>query len=347
MLSLRHRWIRHTLLTLSSAIASCSNQQNSTTLPEFTNEQQEVAPPSDSDSSSPQAPTDNKPDGCAKAPLAAKMQSGLRYQSTETVDDNLQSLDIYMPDVKDPCTGVPVVIWVHGGAWMFGDKSQVRYKAAHFNELGFGFVSINYRLSPEVSALADIPSERIRFPDHPNDVGAAISWVHNNISSHGGNPNKIALLGHSAGAHLAALVGLNQTYISNKNAPWNPTALRCVGSYDTEGYDIPKVIESASGTQLVLYRNAFGFNPVDLSAASPINHIKQGVVPMQLALRGDQQRHERLQEFKDALEAQQGKVFVINAQTLSHEEVNRQIGNPEDRVMTPEVTKFIQEICFP
>lgn len=346
-ISLRHTNFYPSLILVSSLIAACSVQQNTTTLPERTDGQQDIAPDANSDNATPQTPAETKTDSCDKAPLTAKNQMGLRYQATPSVNENLQSLDVYMPEIKDPCTGVPIVIWVHGGGWMLGDKSQVGNKARHFNELGFGFVSINYRLSPQVSALTDIQPQRVRFPDHPDDVGAAINWVFNNISTHGGNPNKLALLGHSAGAHLAALVGLNQNYISNTGAPWNSSALRCVGSYDTEGYDVPKVIENASGTQLALYRNAFGFQPDILNAASPINHIKQGVMPFQLAQRGDQQRQERLREFKEALEAQQGKVFVINAQTLSHEEVNRHIGSPDDQVMTPEVTKFVKGTCFP
>jgi hypothetical protein len=283
---------------------------------------------------------------CDQPPLAARTTLDVQYKNTLGVDKNLQSLDLYMPEVKNPCAGVPVVAWVHGGAWMIGDKSQIGFKAQYFNSMGYGFVSINYRLSPNL--LKDIQplQDSVKFPDHPSDVGAALGWIHKNILTHGGDPNKLALLGHSAGAHLAALVALDQTYIKDSNSSWNPQSLRCVGSYDTEAYDVTAAIQSASQQQQQLYINAFGILQVQWTKASPITHVKELALPFQLALRGDIQRQEILQEFKAALERKNNKTEVINAQELTHEEVGRVIGSPADQVMTPAVTQFIRKTCF-
>ncbi len=283
---------------------------------------------------------------CATSPIKASTSLDIDYQNTVDVDRNLQSLDIYMPDIKDPCAGIPVVVWVHGGGWMIGDKSQIGFKAKHFNFLGYGFVSINYRLSPNLLVNTESSPSRIKFPDHPNDVGAALGWIHKNIMRYGGNPNNIALLGHSAGAHLAALVALDQSYISAPHPSWSGEALRCVGSYDTEAYNVTTAIESAAGQQLALYRNAFGFDPEQLTKASPLSHVKELNLPFQLALRGDAQRQATLQEFKSALEGKKNKTEVINAQSLSHEEVNRAIGSPDDQIMTPAITEFLRTTCF-
>jgi len=281
---------------------------------------------------------------CGKPALPEKKVLDVKYQKIAGVDPKLQSLDIYMPKVMDPCQGVPVVIFVHGGAWKTGDKSQMQDKPAYFNSLGYAFVSVNYRLSPQDDLL--LPN-RIMFPVHPTDVGAAVAWVYKNIKSHGGNPERLALLGHSAGAHLAALVGTNQTYIQKAASSWKADALRCVGSYDTEGYDIPKFMETADGQESLLYRNAFGDDPNLWATASPINHVKFKGPHFQLVKRGDAVRDAQVDTFKGALERKSNFVTVIDGQGLSHSDVNHLIGAAGDTRMTPFVTEFMKTKCFP
>jgi len=232
---------------------------------------------------------------------------------------------------------------------MIGDKSNPdrQIKATHFNTMGDAFVSVNYRLSPEVRDESQLDPNRIKFPAHPTDVNSAVAWVHKNIRAYGGNPDKIAVLGHSAGAHLAALVAMDQRYIERTHTTWDTKALRCLGSYDTEAYNITEVMPSAVGTQRLFYLNAFGDLPAVWSAASPINFIKDYGMAIQLAKRGDASRHAQLENFKRALEEKKHSVSVIDAQSLRHEEVNRLIGSAGDQIMTPFVSKFLSETCFP
>lgn len=281
---------------------------------------------------------------CGRPSLREKKFMNVQYQQLSGIDPNLQSLDIYMPKVMNPCQGVPVVIFVHGGAWRTGDKSQMKHKPEYFTGLGYAFVSVNYRLSPKNDKL--LPG-RIMFPDHPNDVGAAVAWVHKNIKAYGGNPERLALLGHSAGGHLAALVGTEQTYISKTHSQWNPEHLRCVGSYDTEGYDIPRLMKDPDASQRALYRNAFGDDPTVWAAASPINHVQVKGPSFQLVKRGNAERHSQVEAFKRELESKSNSVSVINAQGLSHIDVNQLIGAPNDKRMTPSVTEFMKKTCFP
>lgn len=284
---------------------------------------------------------------CDSAAIPARKVLNVQYQQLANVDANLQSLDIHFPVVESPCQGVPVVIWIHGGGWMIGDKSQVEIKAQHFNSLGYGFVSVNYRLSPDLRVDTQLNPSRIKFPDHPSDVGAAVAWIHKNIKNYGGNNQQLAILGHSAGAHLAALVSQDQSYIQKADPNWNPKSLRCLGSYDTEAYNINSFMQTAIGTPRLIYRNAFGDDPAAWTQASPINFIKEYGMAVQLAKRGESERHAQLESFRSALESKQNKVSVIDAQTLTHEEVNRLIGAAGDTVMTPFVTEFIKQSCFP
>jgi len=106
-------------------------------------------------------------------------------------------LDIHQP-VNDRPGGYPVVLQVHGGAWMIGEKEQqAKPLMYHMAQRGWICVAINYRLSPKVS-----------FPEHIIDVKKAIAWVKENIAEYGGDPNFIAITGGSAGGHLSSLAAL-------------------------------------------------------------------------------------------------------------------------------------------
>lgn len=117
---------------------------------------------------------------------------------------NLQSLDIHTTNPAEDGKSAkltPVLIMIHGGGWRRGDKAGVgvtRHKAPHFVASGYVYVSINYR----PSATPDGP----KHPAHVQDCAKAIAWVHDNIAKYGGAPNRVFVMGHSAGAHLAALV---------------------------------------------------------------------------------------------------------------------------------------------
>ncbi|MEY3903395.1 MAG: hypothetical protein RL189_2701 [Pseudomonadota bacterium] len=303
--------------------------------------------PSDTGDANTQSNENGSPtNSCSKPALPAKQLLNVAYQTISGVEQNLNAIDIYMPAVSNPCEGVPVVIWVHGGAWMIGDKANIDSKATFVNSLGYAFVSVNYRLSPNLKIDSQLNPNRIKFPDHPNDVGAAVAWVHKNIQQHGGNPQKIALLGHSAGAHLAALVTMDQRFIERSTSNWNAKSLRCLGSYDTEAYNIDEFMQTAVGQPLLVYRNAFGDDPTAWTFASPINYIKEYGISVQLAKRGDLARQGQLENFKSALEEKTNSVSVINAQSINHEEVSELIGAPGDQIMTPFVSEFLTQGCF-
>ncbi len=105
-------------------------------------------------------------------------------------------LDIYRR--SDRPTGCPVLVQVHGGAWIIGGKEQQGLPLVHhLAAQGWVCVSINYRLSP-----------RSTWPDHIVDVKRAIAWVKANIAEHGGDPDFVAITGGSAGGHLSSLAAL-------------------------------------------------------------------------------------------------------------------------------------------
>lgn len=143
---------------------------------------------------------------------SVNLTKAVSYKTIEGIEPNLLSLDIYYNNLVDEKK--PVVIWVHGGGWSIGDKiNQIENKVSLFQSLEYIVISVNYRLSPFPYEVNN--TDRIMYPIHNNDVADAIKWVFDNVSQYGGNQNKIVLLGHSAGAHLVALTGTDNSFLEN------------------------------------------------------------------------------------------------------------------------------------
>jgi len=122
-------------------------------------------------------------------------------------DDYWQKLDIY-PPARVAGEPVPVLMFLHGGAWTCGYKEWMGFMAPLFVDLPAIFISVSYRLSPES-----------KFPEALHDTQDALSWVWRNIGAHGGDPGRIALGGHSAGGHLAALSVLDSEGLAQRGLP--------------------------------------------------------------------------------------------------------------------------------
>jgi acetyl esterase/lipase len=113
-------------------------------------------------------------------------------------------LDVFSPKGK-VSERFPVLLFVHGGTWMFGDKNFFgMYRGVGRNLARHGIVTvlINYRLSPLV-----------KHPEHIKDVARAFAWAYSNIARHGGRPDQLFVVGHSAGGHLAALLVTDELYL--------------------------------------------------------------------------------------------------------------------------------------
>lgn len=138
-------------------------------------------------------------------------------------------------DVFAPASGsnLPVVVWVHGGGWMRGSKAEVDSKPAAFVEKGFVFVPVNYRFVPHVTMDVIV-----------RDVAKSVGWVRANIARYGGDPNRILLMGHSAGAQLAALLCTDSRYIEAEGVP--RSAIRGCVPVDGDTYDVPLQVATAT-----------------------------------------------------------------------------------------------------
>lgn len=144
-----------------------------------------------------------------------------------------------MLDVYAPATGsnLPVALWIHGGGWMRGGKNEVDRKPVAFVEKGFVFVAINYRFIPAVDMGAII-----------RDAAKSVGWVHANIARYGGDPTRIFVLGHSAGAQLAALLCTDSRYIEAEGVP--RTSIKGCVPVDGDTYDVPLQVATATARRM-------------------------------------------------------------------------------------------------
>jgi acetyl esterase/lipase len=113
------------------------------------------------------------------------------------------TLDVYLP-VKP--AGAPVVVFFHGGGWNSGDKSDYKFVGAALAEQGYIAVLPNYRLYPQV-----------KFPTFMQDAAQAVAWVQAHLHEWDADAQRVYLLGHSAGAHIASLLALNADYLHTVN----------------------------------------------------------------------------------------------------------------------------------
>ena len=255
------------------------------------------------------------------------------YRTVPRVAADLTSLDLYVPARRCRAAGgAPVVAWIHGGGYARGDKAnQIRRKVALFAARGWIAASVNYRLTrPGDPASA-------RYPDHFDDVAAAVAWLRTNIGRRGGNPRRIALVGHSAGADIVSNVAVAPRYLAAHRQSLR--ALRCAAPLDTAGFDKPRAGPVEQGQ----WRLALGNLPDYLTSTSATLHVmpRIGIAPMLTVFRGTPARQRIEQRFAQALRAASVAATLVDARSLSHEEVNTRIGAPGDTVMTAPLLRFL------
>jgi len=236
--------------------------------------------------------------GCGPAALlnALVPDDGYRVERDLAYGDAArQRLDLYLPD--EAVAPAPVVVFFHGGRWEAGSKADYRFVGEALAARGFVVVIPDYRLYPEV-----------RFPTFVEDGAAAVAWVRRNIGRFGGEPWQIHLMGHSAGAHIAALLALDRRYLATAGV--EPGTLESfvglAGPYDF----LPL-------TDATLKRI---FAADDLAATQPIT-FAEGSAPRALLLHGEDDRTvlpRNSQHLAAALEAAGGRAQLRLYPDLDH-----------------------------
>lgn len=241
--------------------------------------------------------------------------------------DPRQRLDLVKP------AGVakaPVLLFVHGGGWSIGDKAHAAPEKARWaNAKGWAFASTNYRLVPQ----ATVESQAA-------DVASAVAWLRANADRQGLDADRIVLMGHSAGAHLVALVGTDPQYLRAAGVPMG--AVEGVVLLDGAGYDVPTQASAEMNIVKPMYEAAFSKDPKRQAALSPTRHAAAPNVARWLILpierRADSQAQSR--GLADALTKAGAGAAVVAVPDESHGSLNKGLGDAGD-FATEQVERFV------
>ncbi len=230
----------------------------------------------------------------------------------------------------------PLVVFVHGGGWKRGDKNMMKgsAKLGHWQEQGYAVASVNYRLVPEATV-----------EQQAADVAAAVAYLKKNAARLGFDGTRIALVGHSAGAHLVALVGTDPQWLRGAGLSLND--ISGVVPLDGAAYDVPAQMGENARLMGDTYEQAFGTDPIRQKALSPTFQAAAPNAPAFLILHV--QRRDGTAQSNALGAALRRGGTPANVQGFDgrglrgHMEINRKLGEA-DYPATPVVDAFLKRI---
>jgi acetyl esterase/lipase len=242
----------------------------------------------------------------------------VRYTETEGVEALRQSLDVYTHRELDDA---PVILFFHGGGWQRGDKLAAHWKPIRFVPEGYLFVSANYRFRP-----------RATLDEVMSDCAAAVKWVVDHAEEYGGDGGRVVVFGHSAGAHLASLLGTDHRYL--EAAGLEADVIRGVVPLDMGFYDVTaaaRLARAASRKEMIA--TVFGEDEKQWRRVSPITYAKPDAgIPPFLVVMQDGRGDAALQAapFVERLQQAGFEAELYEAKGRDHGSLNRLLGTGGD-----------------
>ena len=238
----------------------------------------------------------------------------------EEAAKNKNKLDLYLPKgARD----FPVILFIHGGAWVFGDKNQLgiyHNLASYWAMRGIGVVVANYRLSPGV-----------QHPSHVQDVAKAFAWTKANIGQYGGDINQLFVSGQSAGGHLVSLLATDDSYLKAEGTSVGDIkgVLTLSGVYNLPAKyaaaGLPAVAGVPTGNtgaqpRRMPFATVFGTDPKVVQMAAPMNHVHEGLPPFLVlyAQNDPKMLRDMATEFAGSLKKAKQQVDLVEAKGRNH-----------------------------
>jgi acetyl esterase/lipase len=252
--------------------------------------------------------------------LAGRAAQATSEQTIAYGQHQLQRLDFSR--AQGSRDAAPLVLFVHGGGWSRGSKDNAtgRDLGPHLNALGYNFATINYRLVPDATV-----------EDQARDVAAAVRALADRADTLGIDRRRIVLAGHSAGAHLVALVGTDPQYL--RSAGLSTADIAGIVPIDGAGYDVPSQMSRRQPLTGKMFRQAFGDDPARQQALSPTRHAERPNVTNFLILYVEREDGaEQSEALGAALERAGTKVELAQFPgrgLRGHMKINRSLGDPD------------------
>lgn len=285
-----------------------------------------------------------------KAPLDVVICNDVNYATdapAETMmDGSRNQLDVYY---KRDITDAPCLVHVHGGMWCVGDKATGRKLGIHFASRGFVVLCINTRLLPECE-----------LSDFVMDGAKAVAWALGNVKRFGGDPNRILLSGHSAGAHMVSLLGTNDAFLRQAGVSAGLRALRGVVSLDSNMYNVAEQISTSNEYRTVPFKfhavragrqcNRKGGDETAARTAavlevSPYHQVRPGMaIPPFLLFISDGRPQDTTVAFADKLRSSGFRAEVVTAVGKNHGSLMADCGNEGDAT-SARIEAFAKSVC--
>ncbi len=249
-------------------------------------------------------------------------------------NDPLQSLDFY--PAQGARRDAPLVLFVHGGGWKRGSKDNAdgTWKAPHFTQAGYAYASINYRLVPEATV-----------EQQAADVAAALRHLIDHAASLGFDPRRVVIMGHSAGAHLVALVGTDESYLKGTGLSF--ASLKGVVPIDGAAYDVTAQMRDGPRIMRDTYTQAFGVDPARQRALSPTAQALAPNAPAFLLIHVQRpdgiKQNEALEAALRAAHTPVERSGFPGTGLKGHAEINRSLGDPA-YAATPVVDSWLKRV---
>ncbi len=263
----------------------------------------------------------------------AKRKRAPGAQTLSYGSDPAQVLDLWVPK---GAKAAPLVLYVHGGGWKRGSKDTAMGNAlpGHLVGQGYAFASINYRLVPEATV-----------EQQASDVAQALAFVLGKAASMGIDRSRVVITGHSAGAHLVALVGTDEQYL--RKAGLSFADVDGVMPNDGAAYDVPKQMAQSGRFMMDTYKQAFGTDPARQKALSPTFHAAAPNAPRFLLLHV--QREDGVAQANELAAALKRGGSSVEVGSFpgkglqGHAEINRKLGEP-DYAATPVMDAWLKGV---
>lgn len=266
------------------------------------------------------------------APRAARPQT-IAYGS-----DPLQVMDVWPAAHTAGPAGppAPLVVFVHGGGWQRGSKDNAAgsWKQVHYPAQGYVYASLNYRLVPQATV-----------EQQAADIAAALKTLLDRAGPLGIDHRRVVLMGHSAGAHLVALVGTDEQYLRSAGLSFRDLA--GVIPIDGAAYDVPRQIAQGGRFMHDTYLQAFGTDPARQRALSPTEQAAAPNAPSFLLLHV--QREDGIAQAKELEAALRRGGTAVERRDFpgtglkGHAEINRSLGDPS-YAATPVVDAWLKQV---
>jgi acetyl esterase/lipase len=252
-------------------------------------------------------------------PAGARLVQDVAYGS-----DPKQTMDVYIPSNAH---NAPVVFMVHGGAWMIGNKSNsgvVQNKIDYFLPKGYVFISIAYRMVPQVGVMTEA-----------DDVAHALAYAQQHAADWGGDPSRFVLMGHSAGAHLVTLLSAVPSLWQSAGAkPWLGTV-----ALDSAAYDVVSIMSSQHQG---FYDRVFGSDQKLWQQASPTLQLSSAPPPMLLVCSSLRDNScDQATAFAAKVKSLGGRANVVSL-AMRHRDINVDVGASAS--YTGEIDGFLQSL---